>query len=244
MRARRLLLVPPLLLSLALPVALARVLGDRPRAPEIAMKGLANVTPDETQEVFRDWIALGSGCRGRFDMDGDVTLERMTVPGARDIHRVQLRFARFRLSTAEREPDEPLNFARECAVRIQLGPPPGKRIQRVTARTGVASTKSKGAKLILLGNLELGAVTIGRKLLVYEPGTEHGAKEDSFDLASGSKPEEVLPPLSCGEGKIVGFDYTWIAERKAATDEVSVELSGDQVLELDAELSDCSAEKL
>lgn len=190
------------------------------------------------QEVFREWVAFGSGCRARSGEPGDVTMERRTLrSGGRVIHRARFHLDHYRLTTEDRPDGEPLDFARECAIRVQLVPPPGERIARVTARTRVASTKSESARLTVLGELKLGPASLGRKLVVHGPGEALDGREDVFRLAPGA--EEAFPRLACAQSKLVGFDATWLAERPAAADQVFVELSGDRVLDLDAELSDC-----
>lgn len=196
---------------------------------------------DTEQPVFRDWIAFGSGCRARSDEPGDVTMERATVEsGGRVVHRARFHLDQYRLTSADPPPGDPLDFARECAIRIQLGPPPGMRIARVTARTGLVSSKSEGVKLTLLAELKIGVALLGRKLTVHEAGVAHDGWKQVLRLVPGTKPDERLPELACAEGKLVGFDSTWIAERTAPTDEVSVELSGTHVLDIDAELAGCS----
>lgn len=210
----------------------------RPPEPEPGPEPDGNT--GEAAPVFREWLAFGSGCRARSTQPGDVTMERFTLDsGSKVVHRARFHLDRYELTTMDRTDEQPLDFARECAVRVQLVPPAGKRIAGVTARTRVVSTKSESTRLTILGELKLGAASIGRKLLVYEAGAEQVAREDVLRLAPGASPEEAMPEVACGAGKLVGFDYTWIAERPAAADEAFVKLSGKRVLDIDAELADC-----
>jgi hypothetical protein len=209
-------------------------------APDQELSPAPNAEAAEPPPVFRDWLALGSGCHARSGDAGDVTMERFTlVSGSSVVHRARFHLEQYRLQTADRAAGEPLDFARECAVRVQLGPPAGKRIARVAARMAVVSSKSEGVKLTVLEELHLGVAILGRSMIVHESGSAHEDRRDDFDFVSGARPGEVLPPLGCSEGKLVGFDSTWIAERKAPSDQVTVRLEGDQVVDIDVELSDC-----
>lgn len=254
MNMRRLAIVLSLLSLIVLSATLLLRFGKRvttappEAAPERASEEVASPAPAEApaaepsapREVFADWVALGSGCRGRFDKAGDVTMERVAGSAtSSDVYKVRFRFERFRLSSGDRAAGAPLDFARECAVRVQLGPPAGKRVKNIVGRTQVISNKGADVKLTLLSELLIGSASLGRSVLVYDMGAAHRAKDDVFELAPDKASDPTLPALKCAERKVLGFDYSWIVERKTAGAEVSVELSGAQMLELEVELTDC-----
>ena len=192
------------------------------------------------ESIFAEWVALGSGCRGQSDGTGNVTAERfIEQEGGKTVYGMRYHLDQYRLTSEGRGPDAPANFARECNIRLQIGPPPGKRIARVLGRTQVVSSKSEGTKLTLLGELIVGGAVVGREVVVLEAGATHGDEVRVFDLVSGAKPEETLPALECAEKTLFGFSYTWLAERQQTSDGVQVTLSGDRILELRAELADC-----
>jgi hypothetical protein len=191
--------------------------------------------------VFRDWIAVGSGCFATSSEPGDVTMERLTLKlRGREIHRARFHLDRFRFTEADRPKDEKVErFARECAVRVQLATPPGKRLTNATAFTRVVSTKSPGVRLTLFGQLRLGSAPIGHELIVHEDTESFHDKLEVFKMSPRAQPEEPLPPLECAEPKLLGFDYTWIAEPIGEGGELTVSLGGNKELDLDVEFSDC-----
>jgi len=190
--------------------------------------------------VFAEWIALGSGCHAKSNEAGDVSMERIANTGAKnDVYVVRFHLDQYQLTSAGRPPNEPLNFAKECAIRVQVLPPPGKRIRSLYANTSVVSVKSAGTKLTLAGTLKIGAQTLGQKIVIRQAGTASAA-EEAFVLFPGAEPDEVFPALSCEENKLAGFDFTWIAERHDNTDAIFVEVAADKVLDMVAELEDCN----
>lgn len=196
--------------------------------------------PDDWQ-VFRDWIAVGSGCYATSSMPGDVTLNRITIQqGGKEIHRARFHIGGLRLTEADRPADQQApRFGRECAIRVQLASPPGKRLAKVTAHTQVISTKSPGVRLMLSGQLRIGSTPIGHQLVIHE-GTESIRDAlNVFEVSPGTPPEEPLPPLVCAEPRLLGFDLTWIAEPTGEDGKLSVSLGGGKVLDLDVEFSDC-----
>lgn len=194
--------------------------------------------PPETP-IFAEWIAQGSGCHAKSNKTGDVTMERVPEdPGKNGIHIVRFHLDQLQLTSARMPPKAPLDFAKECAIRVQVIPPAGKRIKNLLAKTSVVSVKSAGTKLTLAGTLKIGVQILGQKIVIQQ-ATSQQAGEEAFELAPGSTPEQSFPGLNCSEPKLGGFDFTWIAERRETTDQVFVEVSDDKVLEMVVEVEDC-----
>jgi hypothetical protein len=205
-----------------------------PMEPLLQIPQIPSATP-----IFAEWIAHGSGCRARSNTRGDVTMERVAeVAGQKNIHTVRFHLDQLQLSSARMPPNTPLDFAKECAIRVQVMPPAGKRIKSLFAKTSVVSVKSVGTKLTLAGTLKIGALVLGQRIVIHQ-ATAQQAGEEPFELAPGSTPDQSFPSLNCSEPKLGGFDFTWIAERRATTDHVFVEVSDAKVLELAVELEDC-----
>ena len=195
--------------------------------------------PAPETPIFAEWIAHGSGCHAKSNMTGDVTMERVREQtGKNDIHIVRFHLDQLQLTSARMPPNTPLDFAKECAIRVQVIPPAGKRIKNLLAKTSVVSVKSAGTKLTMAGTLKIGAQTLDQKIVI-QPATSPNAGEELFELAPGSTPEQSFPNLNCSEPKLGGFDFTWIAERRASTDQVFVEVSDAKVLEMVVEMEDC-----
>jgi len=156
------------------------------------------------------------------------------------VQRARFHLAGLRLTDADRPADRRLSFAKECSLRVQVGPPPGQRLVDVTARTRVISTKSEGLKLTLAAALRLGAARIALQLVGYDAAELHQDREESMMLSRSAHADEPFPSLGCAEPKLIGFDYTWIAEPTGSGGDVSVEVAGHaRVLDVDAALAAC-----
>ena len=187
--------------------------------------------------VLNDWFALGSGCRAKFDLPGDVTLAAAPPdPAQPGIHRVRFLLKELTLDTATEPGGTSLKFARECAIRLNINPPPGMRLKSLAARARVTSTKGPGVELVLNGELKLGSLSLDHTLATYPRGVGHVAKEEAYDFqASGP----AFSALQCAEPKIIGFDLTWIADRASRGDAALVSVAGDRTLEIEARLEPC-----
>lgn len=209
---------------------------DMPAPQEPPPKNL-QTTPEGP--IFAEWIAQGSGCHAKSNNTGDVSMERIAGgAGKNDFHMVRFHLDQLQLASARMPPNTPLDFAKECSIRVQVMPPAGKRIKSLRAHTSVVSVKSAGTKLTLAGTLRIGAQVLGQKIVIQQATSEY-AGEETFELAPGAAPDQSFPSLHCSEPKLGGFDFTWIAERHETTDKVFVEVSDDKVLEMVVELEDC-----
>lgn len=215
-----------------------------PAAPEAQKADAAPVTAFPSPEnlpVLNHWFALGSGCRAKDDLAGDVTMELLPQDPMRpDVYRARFHLDRFHLDPGVLSDKSLLKFARECSIRLNINPPAGKKVTKVTATTGVNVDKQEGTKLTVLSELKIGNATLGRQESKFETSESVQSKESVVTLVPGTKLDEQFPVLSCAEPKIIGFNYTWIAERSAATEDVAVQLSGAKTLDIEAELSSCN----
>lgn len=193
-----------------------------------------------TKPVLNDWFALGSGCRAKSDLPGNVKMEALASDPARPhAYRVKFTFVGLELrgDTAEKQVTQ---FARECAVRLNINPPPGKKIVDLRAETSVIASKDLGATLDLNAELKLGATSLGSVRRTLAANARSQASEEKIELASNSNGGIALPEMTCGQPKIIGFDYSWIAKRdQPQLSSLSVELGADKSLILEATLADC-----
>jgi hypothetical protein len=194
--------------------------------------------------VLNTWFALGSGCRARSDASGDVSMEPLPIdPTQPNVYRVRFHLNDFRAASDEVRPGASekasANFARECAVRLNVNPPEGQRLVRVRAATEVVADKGPGAKLTVRGELKLGNTTLGVASAIHDQGIALFHHDEPITLVPGDG-GEPLPKLACGEPKILGFDYTFLVERPSSSDAAHVTLAGPKTLELEAELAPCT----
>lgn len=215
-----------------------------PAPPESAKQGLAGNpfenSAAENLPVLNHWFALGSGCRAKDDLPGDVSMELLPQDPARpNTFRARFHLEKFRLDPAALADRSLLKFARECSIRLNINPPKGKRITRVAATTAIAVDKAQGTKLTALSELKIGNATLGHDEAIYAPTELIQSKQSEVNLVPGTRLDEPFPDLLCAEPKIIGFNYTWLAERSAASEDVSVQLAGGKTLDIEAELSTC-----
>jgi len=135
----------------------------------------------------------------------------------------------------------PLKFGKECAIRLNVNPPPGKRLKRIIATTRIVTSKEVGAELLINGELKLGAASLGFKREIQKEGERFFKKTipihiDSQGLEASLDP---MPSLACGAAKIIGFDYTFILRRADQRTQVSASLADEKKLEIFAELESC-----
>ena len=191
--------------------------------------------------VLNEWFALGSGCRAKADLPGNVKMEPLPQdPNRPNSYRVKFTFLDFQLKSDTAD-TKTMQFAKECAVRIAINPPSGKRISEVKATTSIVASKGTGATLDISSELKIGSTSLGtvRKTLASSAKSE--PVDERIELASGSSKDTSLPELSCGEGKVIGFDYSWIVKREhGQSSQLHVELSRDKSLILEASLDSCS----
>lgn len=190
--------------------------------------------------VLNDWFALGSGCRARSDLIGDV--EMKLQPDRDNPQRIyaakfflkNLRFDEVHKST------NATRFGLECAIRLNINPPPGKKIVSLHAQTKMAVAKNLGYELDLLAELKLGPISLGQKTRKFGVADVQDSKLYKVLLSAGKNSATELPQLGCGEPKIIGFDYSWIVSQSQTGNKIgAVELAGDQSLLIEAALEDC-----
>jgi hypothetical protein len=204
----------------------------------VALSASAALASD--RPVLNDWFALGSGCRARSDLPGNVEMKRLPEMGrTKNVYVAKFRFNNFSLGD-ERFPEKLKQVGRECAVRLNINPPQGKRILSIRANTSVSVSKSPGHSLDLLAELKLGAESLGRdsqKIGISD--TRHSAIR-AIRLEAGQGYSTPLPQLGCEEPKIIGFDYSWIVSRgQGSSIAATVDLGAEKVLVIEAELGDC-----
>lgn len=191
--------------------------------------------------VLNDWFALGSGCRARSDLAGNVDVKmRSDLGPSTGIYAAKFFFKNFKLAESNLSRDL-RQFGRECAIRLNINPPPGKKILALRAQTKFAIRKSQGYALDLLSELKLGPVSLGLDRQKFLVSDVQEYRPHLVSLSAGQDLPAGLPQLGCGEPKIIGFDYSWIvSDKQAGKQTLSVELTDDSSLLIEAVLGDCS----
>jgi hypothetical protein len=211
---------------------------------------LVPVAQATMKPVLNDWFALGSGCRAKSDLPGNVSMETLPTVSkidskrdmrAHDVYRVRFRLNQFDLDGGSVDPSFK-KFGRECAIRLNINPPAGKRLVGLRGLTKVYASKESGPAVDILSELKLGSASLG---LVQRRLDTHAlvvAHEEVIDLRAGESLGEPLPQLGCGEPKIIGFDYSWIVTRQPSLKgQVQVALGREKSLIIEASLADCQS---
>jgi hypothetical protein len=189
--------------------------------------------------VLNDWFALGSGCRAKSDLPGNVRMEHLDEEAKSDVHKVRFHFTDFALQATDAN-RALKKFGRECAVRLNINPPPGKRLVGLRAVTKVQAAKESGPSLDILSELKLGSESLGTVQRKLADSASVRTTEEVIDLRAGAGSGEPLPQLGCSEPKIIGFDYSWIATRESGQNgKIKVALGRENTLTIEAKLEDC-----
>jgi hypothetical protein len=156
------------------------------------------------------------------------------------VYRARFHLDQFHLSPADLKDPTLLKFARECSIRLNINPPAGKKVTNITANTQFAVDKPEGTKLTALTELKIGNATLGKVQGDYSSMETIKGRDEVISLKPGTAADEQFPSLQCTEPKIIAFNYTFIAERGSASEDVNVKMTGAKTLEIEAELSDCN----
>jgi len=190
--------------------------------------------------VLNTWFALGSGCRAKSDLRGNVRMELVpSDPGRPDVYRAKFIFNGLELR-GDSSAKETLQFAKECAVRLNINPPKGKKISELRAVTSIATSKDLGASLDISSELKLGAASLGVVRKTLASNARALPAEEIVDIESDHDSRNLMPDIACGQPKVIGFDYSWIAKRdRAQLSSLAVELGQDKSLIVEATLTSC-----
>ncbi len=199
--------------------------------------------PTPAKKVLNDWYALGSACRAKHDLPGNVRMEEVSAP-LPQMNKVKFTLDNVALSSDNPSKLSPLQFGKECSIRLNINPPAGKRLKRLIAITSLHASKAAEVDLLIHGELKLGAASLGHVQEISKVGQKISDKvipiQFDTDLGPPSEGDQPMPELKCGEAKIIGFDYTFIAKRTSEKDAVLAEIGSPRTLEITAELENCT----
>lgn len=203
----------------------------------------------EEEQLFGRWMAAGSGCRAD-SADKSVKNDVQLISAEYDSKnpkqlKVTFALPDFRLRPLDPTPERPnvsgVNFARECALRINVNPPPGKIIRSASAEAQVEVSKDKDVKLFVAGSLKLGATTLTQQQKQFEPSESFRFRRHPLLLIPGRNPADEMPKVDCAEKKIVGVDLTLLTNRPTEDALAEARLYGKRDITITVHLDDCSA---
>lgn len=192
--------------------------------------------------IVTSWVAFGSGCPKTSSAQPSQSAELTSLPprpGEPETRRIRVRLPQYRLDLTGTAGEAPLEGPRECAFRINVNPPQGRRIRNVTSRALVNVSKTEKSSLVVHSALRLGATTLGQATFDFPPGRSVSRREEEFVLFPGRSPEEQFPATRCGEGRVVGLDFTFIGKRPDRGERVDAALGRDKDAEIVVDLEEC-----
>lgn len=210
----------------------------------VALLSLMYIFPTNVhaKPVLNDWFALGSGCRAKSNVPGNVSRRNLSANAELpDVYRVEFTFKDLSLKQ-DMAPKDVLQFARECAIRLNINPPKNRKIVSLRARTEVVTNKNTGVMLDAQSELIIGAVSLASERRTENDQAQILNKVDKIELESDGSSGSPMPLFGCGEAKIVGFNFSWIATRKSSDiAELSVNLGKRKNLVIEATLAACDS---
>ena len=205
----------------------------------------ASSKPPAAPRQFDKWFALGSGCKAREDLPGDVkpmnSLQGREAEFAPGKAQFGLVLPAFKLAPQD---NAARGFARECAIRVHLNSPDGYRLSRLRAKLKLDVKKPVEGDLFLHQELKLGteSIDIQQVRLLNEALQDQAV---NIDLDSMASAQSNLAKIDCGAKKIAGVDLTWIYKNKESDgkpDGVNIELGGDKTVLIEGEWIKCKPE--
>jgi hypothetical protein len=194
-------------------------------------------------DFIYDWSALGSGCKGGLEKrNGNVSLAlKSNIPPG--VNRYQLRFVleKFKLESPvpKSQGRTNLKFARDCAIRVAVNPPAGKKIQNVEAYTAYSLTKPRNTEMQAMTGLSIGMSTLSTVAMDFQKDETFSNLIREVRLAPGQSPEDKMPETKCGQSKLVGLDLLLLVNRPDDSVVVDMTLADNKVVDIIVDLEDC-----
>ena len=165
----------------------------------------------QMKPVLNDWFALGSGCRAKHDLAGNVTADARASSSPNQYGMVYT-LKDFSFNETHGKPGQS-KFARECSIRLNINPPPGMIIKTLKARTSFDIAKKSSVALNLYTELKLGSTSLGTFRKEYQSKELVSSEKLDLNLLNDNLPLIIEPKLNCGDPKIIALDISWMGEK-------------------------------
>jgi hypothetical protein len=219
--------------------------------------------------LVEKWMAVGSGCQATSDKPGDVKfvgvdLSKKDPKGSLSVASVKFDLSQFNLrplvqkdsaqgggksQSSKNDPSSAMNssapesslvnYARECAIRIVVSPPPGTKLRSVSAKAVAEISKDRNSKLFLQGTLKTGASTVAKSVHRFASDQDFRFRSEVMELVPGRNPDDEIAPVSCNEKKIVGLDLTLLTNKDSPAAVAEARLAADSIVNVDLEFEKC-----
>ncbi len=198
-------------------------------------------TPTQSGKLeVKEWFALGSGCRARFNQPGDVTFSISPHPSQTSTTRLQFRLPNYALDgTKPIRADHP-TFARECALRMSVFPAPGTRIREIRNAAALTIRKDLGVKLQISTQMLLGDLVIAQKQIALEKERNLFQHREDLSLVANSLADSNA---ACGVPRVLGVDLSLTNYRDNGNPPVLAKLINDGEVSLEIVTETCANSK-
>lgn len=178
-------------------------------------------------------------------MDGGNVSFSLKAPGYSPPNRSQMRFVMEKFKLESPVPKEQgrtnLEFARDCAIRIAIKPPKGKRVRYVEAQTGFEFSKPQNSEMAAFAQLTLGLDTLSNVQMDFKKDELITRIEKPLRLAPGRFVENGMPETKCGQSKLLGLDLLFYVKRPDDSAKINMGLTGEKAVDVVVELVDCES---
>lgn len=199
----------------------------------------ATTSPKLEPAKITDWLALGSGCRGRDPDLGDVKMKVLQDP--KDPLRMEVSFSMgsYKLSGDKPIVSDSQSFARECSLRFAVAPHTNTRVKYVEAKTAFLVQKDKGAAAEIHSRLVIPQGTLVDWAHVSD--SEKAIKNETIamHLVPNESGKKLLSDIQCGSPKILGADFTFENQRKSFKEKVEMKHEGKNRVDFVVYLEPC-----
>lgn len=207
----------------------------------LVMQGFeVSAVPLRLQEktTVTDWIALGSGCRGSAQGEGDLKMQ--VIQDLKDPLRLEVSFD---MGSYKLSGDKPIlkndqNFARECSLRFAVNPKVNTRIKNVEARTRFLIEKDKGSLAEIHSRLVSAKGTLVDWSETYE-SSKSLKKEVAMNIVPNEEGRKILTQAECGVPRLLGADFTFENRRNSFKEKVEIKHAQENQVHFIIDLEPC-----
>lgn len=189
----------------------------------------ANKDPKPSLQI-EDWMAAGSGCKGRKGKDEEVKMNVEQDSQNPQIYKFTFSMEKYRLQGQNPIHKDKPTFARECALRLALQPSVGSKIKNIRTVMPFVLNKGKGASAELSTRIIGSGAVLAQKEQKFDEKTLVQNKNISLDLDLDQAAKKTIAQSDCSAAKLIGVDMSLLTRRKSLKEKVEINLDKSEVL--------------
>ena len=195
--------------------------------------------PKKDRQMVHKWFALGSGCKGNSEGEGDIKLVKKSFDKMKMRWRLD-----FQMQSYSLDGNQPINkdrpsFARECALRIAFYPKENLKIKDIRAVYSYHIKKDKGSKVEIYSKLTTGPKMLAMWHKEYSTDHKYSGQFQKVDMNPNVLGKKVIDAIQCSQPKIIGLDLTLLNRRDNFQPSVNVQFKDKRDLSLFIEMQSC-----